>query len=166
MFRKLHVPRFVRDYALVAFIAMLVVGWFARRPAAPVFDGDAPPIHLTGTDGQTFDLAQHIGQPVLLVFWAEWCGVCQTQVKDLNRLHADRADVAILGIAVDSGDNDAVKIHARKHGIDFPVAATVPGVTKDYQVSALPTNIFIDAQGNVTDAVVGALNYAGFQQRL
>lgn len=159
-------PRWIKDYALVAVIAALVVAWFARRPSAPVFEGSAPPVSLVQTTGQRFELSEQAGQPVLLVFWAEWCGVCQQQVDDLNRLHAQREDVSILGIAVDSGDNKAVQLHARRHGIEFPVAAAADGVQASYQVSALPTNIFVDGHGHVTDAVVGALDFEAFDRRL
>lgn len=159
-------PRWIKDYALVALVAALVVGWLTRRPGAPDLEGTAPPVSLTRTDGETFELEAHQGQPVLLVFWAEWCGACKQQVDDLNQLQAGREDVTILGIAVDSGDNEAVALHARKHGITFPVAAAEGDVAARYQVSALPTNVFIDGKGDVSAAVVGAMDLQGFDRRL
>lgn len=159
-------PRWVKDYALVALIAALVIGAFARRPSAPDLEGAAPEVHLQRTDGQDFELHAQVGRPVLLVFWAEWCGSCKQQTDDLNRLRAERPDVEILAIAVDSGDNERVALHARRHGIEYPVAAAQGDVAARYQVSALPTNVFIDAQGRVASAVVGALDFEAFDRRL
>lgn len=161
-------PRWIKDYAVVAVVAAVVIGWFASRPVptTPSFEGAAPQVLLEQTDGQTFDLAAHHGQPVLLVFWAEWCGSCKSQVDDLNRLHAERPDLPMLGIAMDSGSNKTVARHASKHGIEFPVAAADAATVAQYGVHALPTNVFIDAQGTVSDAVVGALDYPAFVSRL
>ncbi len=162
-------PRWIQDYALVGLIAVVVVGWFALRgdPAPPPVEGSAPQVLLTRTDGQTFDLAAHQGEPVLLVFWAEWCGACKSQIDDLNRLQAEHGDdVAILGVAVDSGNDKAVRRHAERFGIDFPVATADRATVQQYKVSALPTNVFVDASGDITDAVVGALDYRGFSKRL
>lgn len=162
------IPRWVQDYAIVAVVAAVVIGWIASRPGptAPAIDGAAPDVHLVQTDGATFDLAQHQGHPVLLVFWAEWCGACKSQVDDLNRLHAERPDLPILGIAMDSGDNKSVARHAKRHGIEFPVAAGTSETMAAYGVQALPTNVFIDGEGTVHDAVVGALDYRAFVARL
>ena len=163
---KPPVPRWIKDYALVAVVAALVIGAFARRPSAPDLEGAAPEVHLTRTDGQPFDLQTHQGKPVLLVFWAEWCGSCKQQSDDLNRLVAARPDVEVLGIAVDSGDNPRVGLHARRLGIEYPVAAAEGDIAARYQVSALPTNVFIDPQGHVAGAVVGALDFETFDRRL
>lgn len=158
------VPRWVKDYAIVGALAALVVLWFGW-PQRAAIEGPAPAVSLTRTDGERFELAQHRGEPVLLVFWAEWCGTCKQQVDDLNRLHAEQPDLPILGIAVDSGPNKEVALHARKHGITFPVAAD-EGVAPAYKVPALPMNVFIDAQGQIAEVAVGALDLRGFQQRI
>jgi len=158
--------RWIKDYAIVGAVALAVVGWFATRPSAPALQGSAPPVQLVQTDGQPFDLEAHKGQPVLLVFWAEWCSACRSQVPDINKLHAQRPDVAIIGLAVDSGSEAKIKARASQEGIAYPIAMADEDLARTYQVSALPTNIFIDAQGYVTDAVAGAMDFEDFNRRL
>lgn len=161
-------PRWVQDYAIVAVVAAVVVGWIASNPAAPPLPAGeaAPALHLTRLDGQDFDLEAHRGQPTLVVFWAEWCGACKSQVDDLNRLHAEHPEVPLLGVAVDSGDDAAVARHVKRHGIDFPVAVGDSALQRSFGVTALPTNVFVAADGTVAEAVVGALDYRGFRSRL
>lgn len=163
--RLTALPRWIVDYAIVGLLAVGVAAWIGW-PRGAALSGEAPAVRLTRTDGVDFDLARQRGRPVLLVFWAEWCGTCKTQVPDLNRLQAERPDVEILGIAVDSGPNEHVALHARKHGILFPVAAADEQVAQLYKVPALPTNVFIDAEGQIADSVVGALDLRGFERRL
>ncbi len=158
-------PRWVIDYAIVALLAVAVAAWIGW-PRGAGLSGEAPAVQLTRTDGTSFDLAEQRGKPVLLVFWAEWCGTCKSQVPDLNRLHAEHPELEILGIAVDSGPNEHVALHARKHGILFPVAAADDQVAQLYKVPALPTNVFIDAEGQISGTVVGALDLRGMERRL
>lgn len=162
-----RLPRWVLDYGVVAVITIVVLGWlFSGKSDPPPILGPAPQVLLTQTDGTEFDLMARRGSPVLLVFWAEWCGACRSQVEDLNRLHEEQPELAILGVAVDSGDQASVARHAKRHGIEFPVAPADAITLSQYQVSVLPTNVFIDAQGSVTEAVVGALDHKGFSRRL
>ncbi|MCB9780518.1 MAG: TlpA family protein disulfide reductase [Alphaproteobacteria bacterium] len=158
--------RWMKDYAIVGAIAVAVVAWFATRPGTPAIEGDAPPISLTRTDGQAFDLASEAGHPVLLVFWAEWCGACKSQIDDLNQLQAERPDVTIIGLAVDSGNEARVKAQSQRFGIEFPVAVADDGIASAYEVTALPTNVFVGADGDVHDVVVGALDLGAFKRRL
>lgn len=155
-------PRWLQDYGLVALIAIVVVGWFAmERPEHVPAGGPAPQVVLTLIDGQRFDLHKHRGKPVLLVFWAQWCGPCKAEIPHLNRLYREHGDdIDILGIAMDSGDNAAVKGHARRLGIEYPVGAGDPLIAEQYGVTAFPTSVFIDADGNISRTVVGGLDYS------
>lgn len=158
-------PRWVKDYAIIGLLALALL-WAFARPRGPAPEGPAPALRVQQTDGRIFDLLDARGQPVLLVFWAEWCGSCKSQVPALNELQRAEPGLRILGLAVDSGDNERVRLHAQRHGIDFPVAAAQGDEARRYGVAALPTNVFVGPDGQILASHTGPLDLAGFRARL
>jgi thiol-disulfide isomerase/thioredoxin len=60
-------------------------------------------------------------QPVMVNFWATWCGPCRREIPLLNKVHAERAKqkVEIIGIAVDFRDD--VLAYAQQTPISYPL---------------------------------------------
>ena len=84
----------------------LVLGALLIAPALAAQQSDekekAPELNLKSPAGETVPLAAYIGKkPVLLVFWASWCTICNDEVPLLKKLNADRFKV----IAVNEGES-------------------------------------------------------------
>jgi len=96
------------------------------------------------------DLADLRGHPVLLVFWASWCGPCAAEVPALNALQGQVGDGARI-LAVNAREEPAtVEAAVRGLGIRYPVALDRDGrIAEAYRVQILPTLLVLDAAGRV-----------------
>ncbi len=107
----------------------------------------APDFELASLDGPSVRLSQFKGQPVLLSFGASWCPDCRAEAPLLQELHENHPDLTIL--LIDSQESPAaVRDFASEFGMTHPVLLDTDGSVSDrYQIVAIPTELFIDADG-------------------
>lgn len=156
--------RFASEVGLVVLVLAVVGVWQTRGHLA---DGPAPDFTLPSLAGDEVHLAELRGEPVLLAFWAPWCGVCAAQsgnVGWVQRLVGGRAHV--LSVAAAYRSTAEVAAAARDHGIDYPVVLADPSLTQRYRVEAYPTLYFLDADGRVKRSAVGYTTTLGMLWRL
>ena len=125
----------------------------------PVREGDpAPEITLQTTDGETMSLSSLRGTPVMVNFWATWCGPCRIEMPLFINAHDSHGDdLVVLGVNSQE-DPETVTRYVDAMGISFPVILDRDGQTSlVYRVRALPTTFFVDADGIVVRAHRGAI---------
>ena len=99
--------------------------------------------------GGSVDLADLRGQPLVLVFWATWCGPCLAEVPALNALQGSVGDARILAVNAQE-DPSTVEAAVRGLGIRYPVALDRDGrIAAAYRVQVLPTLLVLDASGRI-----------------
>ena len=119
----------------------------------------APKLDLTTLDGRKLDLAAYRGRPVLLNFWATWCGPCVREFPLLRRtLDQRRADgLVVLGVLVNDSAGNA-RNFVREHGGSWPVGidqgAKAAGA---FKVVGLPESVFVRRDGTLATRVLGEL---------
>jgi len=130
--------------SIVAVLAgTLMLAWSA---GAAAFD-------LTDTLGKRHRLADYKGRWVVLNYWATWCVPCIQEIPEIAAFQRARADVVVLGIAVDAEDVPRTKAFARKVGHEYPLVISDARVEKQFApVRGLPTTRIFDPAGkNVYD---------------
>ncbi len=126
--------------------------------AAPKTGFLAPDFTLTSTDGETFSLSALRGRPVILNFWATWCPPCRAEMPAFEEAWQRYKADGVLILGVNQGESkSAVERFARQEvGTTFPLLLDqTTEVGAIYAVRALPTTVFIDADGRIQDLKVG-----------
>ncbi len=135
---------------------------------APEIGAYAPDFALTGMDGQAYSLHQFRGKPVVLNFWASWCGPCKEEAPNFVKLQKELGSrVQIVAVNLTAGDSEkSAREFAAKYGFDFPVPLDDKSAAADrYRIRPIPTTFFIDANGVIQDGVLGALSWDDLSER-
>ncbi len=135
---------------------------------APNVGDPAPNFALPTHDGKVVELAGLRGHPVILNFWATWCGPCRQEMPELQAFYDDRHPKGLEIIAIDIQESaEEVARYRQSLGIAFPTVLDADGtVTRRYQIRGVPTTFFVDADGTIQDLNTGPLNRRALERRL
>ena len=139
--------------ASLAAALLLAAGCGEGVPAPVVVGGPAPEYEAKTIDGAPASLAALRGKPVLLNVWATWCGPCEKEMPDLQRLHerAGPRGLVIVGVSIDQpGDADAARDFARERGVTFPLWHDPDDrVSSTFRLLGVPTTFLIAPDGTL-----------------
>ena len=114
--------------------------------------------------GDPVKLSDMFGKPIVLNFWATWCGYCKLEMPDFERARQENPDVLFLMVNVTDGvyeTVDSAKKYIEDNGYGFEVVFdTMEQAQNAYGVSAYPTTYFIDEVGNLVAYARGAISYS------
>jgi thiol-disulfide isomerase/thioredoxin len=151
--------------------AALATGTLAALTGAPAMAAPTPSVQpnavgqlwsasVTNTDGKPQSLAAYKGHPVVVNFWASWCGPCVAEMPQLSALQQEYAKKGIqfVGLGVDSAAN--VKKFLQKVKVDYPVYIVGYGgadLARQFgnDAGGLPFTVVIDAKGTVRSTKLG-----------
>ena len=109
-------------------------------------------------------LSDAVVRPLVLNFWARLCGPCWSEMPELQAFYEEWGeDVLLLGVDLGQFTNLGLPKDASKLldalGVTYPAGYTDdPEVVRKYQVSAMPTTIFITGEGQIFRTWTGAID--------
>lgn len=162
---RTHWARRLRPVGLLGLLVCLTA--FADGPAAPSDksdkSGSAPLFAATLFDfnNQPTSLVGHRGKPMILNFWARWCGPCRVEIPELVSLQKRNTGVEILGLNIES-NSATVRDFAYAYDVNYPVFLTrEPGLALMQAMgnlkTVLPFTVVLNRHGTVVSTHVGAM---------
>jgi len=111
----------------------------------PVF----PNLAFTALDGVSqIDLESLRGKPVLLTFWASWCGPCRQELPELEKLVGELAKEGFVLVTINMDQSPEMGMRfLQQHDIDVPAYRMNQRDLSQLGVRSLPTNVLLDREG-------------------
>lgn len=127
--------------------------FFTKVPNFTVYD----------LEGNAVSLYDNLGKPIVLNFWATWCGPCQSEMPAFDKMYQKYGDqVTFLMVNVTDGSRDtaeSVTAFCKDSGYTFPIFLdTTLEASIAYGAYSIPMTFFIDPDGNLLYNQMGAMS--------
>ena len=110
----------------------------------------APDVQLVAADGKQTHLSSYSGKPVLLDFWATWCGPCVASMPKLAELDHDAVPKGLVVLSVDEDENEKTATDfLSKHNYTWPNTHDDGKIGDAFKKLGIPLFVLIDAQGKI-----------------
>ncbi len=140
----------LRARSLIASLA-LFGALLSFAAAADIVGQSAPDFALRSMKGPSVRLSEHLGEVVVINFWATWCGPCRQEMPLLDELYGkyQLAGLMLLSVNIDETVQPAIEM-AQTLKVSYPVLFdTRKEVSRAYDVSAMPVTVLVDRAGVV-----------------
>jgi cytochrome c biogenesis protein CcmG, thiol:disulfide interchange protein DsbE len=165
----------LRHLVLAAVLPVVLLGLLgimlaARAPvSSPTAVGSvAPDFSLADLDGNPIHLAELRGRPVVVNFWASWCGPCVEEFPLLRAAAARHADDGLVVVGIVYQDrSEAARDFMVRNGATWP-AAMDPGerVASAYGILGPPETFFIGRDGTIVARQFGQFSAASLGEKI
>ena len=158
-------PRRVAALGAAALSALLLSGCSlqpdisTRVPPPTLTMQPAPPLSSTPLSGGNIELSSLRGHPVVVNFWASWCGPCRAEQAELNSLVSRYAARGVRFLGVDIRDDAAnAKAYVQEFHVQYPsVFDPASDDAGNFNVDAPPTTLVVDSSGAIRLRELGTL---------
>lgn len=123
----------------------------------------APDFKVCDDNGEEILFSSFRGKPVIINFWATWCGVCTTEFphfENAYKKYGDKVQFMMINMTEGSYETEEkAKSFIEKNEYTFPVYYDKDlEASVKYYISAIPVTVFIDEDGNIVTKRIGGMN--------
>ena len=114
-------------------------------------------------DESAVNLSDFYGKPIVVNFWATWCGPCKSELPAFEKLYDEYGnEITFMMVNLTDGAQETVSSVSEfvmDNGYHFPVYFdTDMDAAMTYSVYSIPATLFIDANGNIVASQLGAMS--------
>jgi thiol-disulfide isomerase/thioredoxin len=146
----------IRRFAAVLVVTSLVVAACAGSGSTEPQTLQAP---VSTLDGDPVDLADFVGGPLVVNFFAESCPPCVAEMPTFEAIANEVApEITFIGVSEDPSSVGARRIIGET-GITYPVVWDRDGSALiSFEALGMPTTLFVDSNGDILELHTGALS--------
>ena len=150
----------------------------APAPETAAAPEDLAPSEDLAADFAVFDdnntevrLSDHFGKPLVVNFWASWCGPCRSELPAFDAAaeeYAGKIDFMMVNLTDGYSETvESVKSFVEESGYTFPVYYDLNQEADNaYSVYSIPLTVLIRADGTVMDSHIGSMDASTLQTYL
>lgn len=121
------------------------------------------------SEGNKVRLSDFVGKPIVLNFWASWCGPCKAEMPEFEKMYQEKKDeIHFLMVNMTDGNQEtrkSAKEYVEDEGYTFPVYFDSDlNAAMAYQVYSIPTTYFFDENGSMVTYALGSLSKENLQK--
>ena len=134
-------------FVLVCFVGLGLQGCGEPRASVLKTGDEFPGFRLSSLDGPawTDERAKEASKPVVVNFWATWCGPCVREIPALQSLHHS-GEVTVIAVSLDKGGRADVQPFVEEQGIDYPVVTGGMDLFRRLGGEVVPFTLVLDAE--------------------
>ena len=121
-----------------------------------------PDFKFLNSDGKEVHLSDYFDKPLVLNFWATWCGPCQMEMPYFDaayKVYGDRINFVMVDLTDGARDTvESAKAFIEEQGYSFPIGFdTEYEGSYNYGVSSIPMTFFIEKGGVPKVYTIGSI---------
>ncbi|WP_231759816.1 protein disulfide oxidoreductase [Microbulbifer elongatus] len=149
-------------FIVLAALVVSAISWYHSHHMPK---GQAPELLAPDISGRIISLQKMTGKgPVLIYFWATWCGYCRVVSPAVSELSTEHQ---VITVALQSGTPEEVASYQQKHNLKFRTINDPAGaLSASWGLQVTPTIAIVDTEGNVSTVTSGMTSRLGLKTRL
>ena len=138
--------RYIRSLALVVVVGFFIYQVTTRSDADLLNEAGLLPLRVELIQGNR----EEGNQPMLLEFWATWCGPCRDSIPHLNKLHGQFSRQGLQVVGISNEDPDTLRRFLEQTPIDYTVARDGNSTYfRHLGVTGIPHAVLLDRTGRI-----------------
>lgn len=122
----------------------------------------APDFTVYDAEGGSVKLSDKLGKPVVINFWATWCGPCKMELPAFQNMfdkYGDEVEFMMVNMTNGRETEDGVKEFISNNGLSFPVYFDKDmDAAVTYNLRTIPRSMFINSDGTIANSHIGVLS--------